>query len=380
MLRYPFDRANSLSPMPHLDLLRQNTLPRVLMPSGHPAHLAVRRADVQQALSDPRLSRRAMFTTPGGPRFTLADLDEPSLIGVDPPDHTRLRRLCAPAFRPPLIHALRAPVQRLADHLLRQPTDLHAEFSVPLVTHTVCDLLGVPRPDRAQLLDWAHQKLSLTGPPDEARAGHQALRDHFTSLTTEPNLAPGLLADLTQAHRTGHLSRRELTAVAVNLFVAGTTTTAAVLTNGLLCLLNRPAQYAALTPALVPQAVTEILRFDAAGDMSFPRLALVGLRIGATDVRAGEAVIPAHAYADRDPAVYPDPDVFDITRRPVPHLAFGYGPHYCVGARLAVLLLETALAAVVTRFPQLRLAVPARELGWRNGALTGGVGRLPVAW
>ncbi|QNP68707.1 cytochrome P450 [Streptomyces roseirectus] len=376
MLRYPFERADSLSPMPHLDLLRHDTLPRVLMPSGDPAHLALRHADVVQALSDGRLSRRAMFATPGGPRFTGADLDEPSLVGTDPPDHTRLRRLCAPAFRPDRIAALRTPVQQLTDRLLVQPTDLHADFAVPLVTHTVCDLLGVPHADRDQLLVWAHQKLALTGPPDEARAGHRALREHFTTLTPDA----GLLAGLAEAHRAGGLSGRERAAVAVNLFVAGATTTAAVLTNGLLCLLNHPAQYAALTPARVPGAVAEILRYDVAGDMGLPRLALAGLRIGATEVRAGEVVIPAHAYAGRDPAVHRDPDVFDIARRPVPGLAFGYGPHYCVGARLAVLLLETALTGVVARFPRLRLAVPARSLGWRNGTLTGGVGRLPVVY
>ncbi|GAB3109894.1 cytochrome P450 [Streptomyces calidiresistens] len=391
MLRYPFERENCLSPMPHPELPGRSRPTRVVMPSGHPAHLVTRYRDVARALADHRLSRRGMLVAPGGPRFTPADIDEPGLLGLDPPDHTRVRRLCAPAFRPGPVGARAPGIRALAHRLLdglrawADPVvDLHHGFSLPLATATTADLLGIPSDDHPALVRWARQKLSLTGlPPERARAGHLALRSHFEALALgSPTRRPraGMIALLAGAHAEGRIGRTELPAVLVNLFVAGHTTTSAVLTNGLLRLLVRPARWSALIdePALIGPAVAEILRHDVAGDMSLPRLATEDLRIGETTVRAGEAVIPAHAYANRDPEVFDRPDEFDITRRPARNLAFGHGPHHCIGSALAVLELEIALTAVTERFPRLRLAAPPGTLPWNNGSLTGGVTSLPV--
>lgn len=391
---YPFERENCLAPMPYAELLCRERMTQVTMPSGDHAHLAVRHADVVQALTDRRLSRRAMLTTPGGPRMSLADLDEPSLLGLDPPDHTRVRRLCAPALKPATVATLRTPVRARTDALLDAlatatgPVDLHSSLSMPLATGVLCDLLGVPEDRRAPLREWSRQKIALTSiPPQRARAGHRALRAHWNALLFEgprpgSRLLPGggLLRTLLDGHRAGHLSRPELLATAVNLFVAGHVTTAATLTNGLLQLLAHRDQWQALCRdhTLLDPAVHEILRYDTIADIGLPRLAMTDLHIGHTTIRTGEAVIPSHAHAGRDPRVFDAPDNFDITRTPGPHLAFGHGPHHCVGAPLALLELRTALTALTHRHPHLRLAEPPTALPFLNGTLIGGATRLPV--
>ncbi|MGY0466449.1 cytochrome P450 [Kitasatospora sp. cg17-2] len=394
-LPYPFDRAHCLSPMPHNGLLTLPGLARITLPSGDPAHLAVRHADVLRVLTDRRFSRRAMLTAPGGPRWTLADRDEPSLLGLDPPDHTRVRRLCAPAFRRDsvarLAPAVDGHVHRLLDAVLDagtgpEPVDLHRAFALPLAEAVVCDILGVSSAHRAPLVEWARHKLSLTSlPPQRARAGHEALRAHYDRLFFSPRTADalvpgGLLHRLRDAHAAGHLSRPELLATAVNLFVAGHATTAATLTNGVLALLNHPNQWQALRAdrTLLRPAVEEILRFDTIADVGLPRLAVADVTVAATTIRAGEAVVPSHAHAGRDPAVFVRPDDFDITRPPGPHLAFGHGPHRCIGADLALLELRTAIGALADRAPHLRLAEPATALPFLGGSLIGGVERLPV--
>ncbi|TDC61619.1 cytochrome P450, partial [Streptomyces hainanensis] len=314
LLAYPFEREHCLSPLPHTGLLDQERMALVTMPSGHPAHLAVRHSDVVRVLADRRFSRRAMLTAPGGPRMTRADLDEPSLLGLDPPDHTRVRRLCAPALRPGAVDALRPAlgtrVERLLDAVdargtANQVVDLHRAFSLPLATGVVCDLLGIPEERRAPLLLWSRQKLALTSlPPDRARAGHRALRAHWRRLLFDgpgpgsgPGPGEGLLRTLLRSHRDGDISRTELLATAVNLYVAGHATAAATLTNGLLHLLVHRDQWHALcrSPALIDGAVHEILRYDTIADAALPRLATADVRLGHTLVRAGEAVIPSHA-------------------------------------------------------------------------------------
>ncbi|MFE7510017.1 cytochrome P450 [Streptomyces sp. NPDC057540] len=394
-LPYPFDRAHCLSALPHTGLLTLPGLARVTLPSGDPAHLAVRHADVVRVLTDRRLSRRAMLTTPGGPRWTLADRDEPSLLGLDPPDHTRVRRLCAAAFRRDSVDGLAPSVGRHVHRLLkellragdgRRPVDLHNTFALPLAEAVLCDVLGVSSDHRASLAEWARRKLSLTSlPPGQARAGHEALRTHCAGLLFSPSgsdaLVPGGLLDrLRDAHVSGLLSRGELLATTVNLFVAGHATTAATLTNGVLALLNHPDQWQALRAdrSLLGPAVEEILRFDTIADVGLPRLAVADVAIGATTIRAGEAVVPSHAHADRDPAVFDRPDSFDITRAPGPHLAFGHGPHRCIGAGLALLELRTAIGALIDHAPALRLAEPAIALPFPGGSLIGGVTRLPL--
>lgn len=394
-LAYPFDRAHCLAPLPHTGLLTLPGLAHVTLPSGDPARLAVRHADVVRVLTDRRFSRRAMLTTPGGPRWTLADRDEPSLLGLDPPDHTRVRRLCAPAFRQAgvdgLSPAVQAHVHRLLNALLAAgagpgPVDLHTAFALPLADAVLREVLGVRGEHRAPLAAWARRKLSLTSlPPEQARAGHEALRAHCDALFFSPRAAEalvpgGLLHRLRDAHAAGALSRPELLATAVNLFVAGHATTAATLTNGVLALLNHPHQWRALRAdrTLLRPAVEEILRFDTIADVGLPRLAVADVTVGAATIRAGEAVVPSHAHAGRDPAVFARPDTFDITRPPGPHLAFGHGPHRCIGAGLALLELRTAIGALAAHAPALRLAEPATSLPFPGGSLIGGVTRLPV--
>ncbi|MEU8775539.1 cytochrome P450 [Streptomyces sp. NPDC048606] len=394
-LPYPFDRAHCLSPLPHTRLLSLPGLARVTLPSGDPARIAVRHADVVRVLTDRRFSRRAMHTTPGGPRWTLADRYEPSLLGLDPPDHTRVRRLCAPAFRRERVDGL-APsidghVHQLLDTFLAagsggEPVDLLAVLALPLAEAVLCDVLGVGPERRAPLAEWARRKLSLTSlPPRQARAGHDALLAHCGELLFSPRdgdaLVPGGLLDrLREAYDAGVLSRPELLATTVNLLVAGHATTAATLTNGLLALLNHPDQWQTLRDdrTLLGPAVEEILRFDTIADVGLPRLAVEDVSLGATMIKAGEAVVPSHAHAGRDPAVFDRPDAFDITRAPGPHLAFGHGPHRCIGAGLAVLELRTAIGALADHAPGLRLAEPATTLPFPGGSLIGGVSRLPL--
>lgn len=366
---------------------------RVVMPSGDSAVAVTRHADVRTVMADPRFSRD--LTYPGAPRLLSGESfsDDPDMmVNMDPPRHTRLRHLVAGAFTPRRVESWRPRVTEVTESLLDDlssrvpPTDFVAAFAWPLPVRIICDLLGVPHEDRDRFHVWSDAFLSTTALSPEAR---QAAYGEFTAyvarLVDERRRHPGtaLLDDLINARDEGDaLSESELVRMTLGLIVGGHETTVSFLTKGVLLLLRHPRQFELLVaePDRVPDAVEEILRYDVPTDSGLLRVATRDVRLGSGTVHKGEAVLPLLSAANRDADVFPEPDSFDITRPAGSHVAFGHGPHFCLGAHLARLELQVALTGLVRRLPGLRMAVPAEDLPWKSGVFVPAPETLPVTW
>jgi cytochrome P450 len=390
-LRFPFEHSRLFDPPPEWRRLREGCpVAHAELPTGDRAWLVTRYEDVRAVLNDPRLSRAAT-TRPEAPRLGPARPEPDSIMAMDPPDHTRLRRLLAPAFTGRQAERLRPRIARTAERLLDDmaeigpPVDLVEHLARPLPIITICELLGVPDRDRESFKEWTDAALTLaphaTGTVTAAR---QRLADYLRHLIAEKQQTPGddLLGTLIAARDEDRLRPAELVTVAATLITAGYHTVANSLANSVLGLLRHPEQLDPLRGAeeFPAAAVEELLRWTP-GPVSGGtiRIAAEELKIGSTVVRPGEAVIPSTASANRDADAFENPDALDLSRVANRHIAFGHGIHRCLGAPLARVELQVAFGALLRRFPGLRLAVPEEELTWGSGMLRG-VSRLPVAW
>ncbi|MFV2098347.1 MULTISPECIES: cytochrome P450 [unclassified Micromonospora] len=390
---YPFSAPDRL----HLDdtyrqLQQDRTLVRVQLPFGEPAWLATRHADVRFVLGDARFSRAASVGR-DEPRITPRQI-EGGILSMDPPEHTRLRRLVAKAFTARRVEQLRPQTRQFADELLTDmiadgpPADLVEHFATPLPVRVICELLGVPYADREHFHTWSEAVVSTTSlSPDQVRGYLENLHGYIAGLVEQRRRHPtdDLLGAMVQARDTdaSRLTEAELVQLAAGLLAAGHETTVTQIPNFVYVLLTQPDQFAALRadPALVPGAVEELTRYVPLGAASsFARYAAVDVEVGGVLVRAGEPVIGSLSAANRDPEVFTDPDRLDLTRTSNPHVGFGHGVHHCLGAQLARMELQVAVEAVVRRLPQLRLAVPEDQLVWKTGLLVRGLSAMPVTW
>ncbi|MGW7578557.1 cytochrome P450 family protein [Streptomyces sp. NPDC054765] len=375
---------------------------RITGADGHPAWLVTRYDDVRRALTDPRLSLDKKHAAPGGYRgFSLPPALDANLGNMDPPDHTRVRRLVVKAFTPGRVEALRAPVRKIADELLdamaeRGRADLIADYAGPLPITVICDLLGIPHRDRRDFLAWSDALITPDpSRPELMKEAIGAMLEFYTGLIAAKRAEPGddLLSDLI-AVRDGpaggegdgeggeRLTEDELTSLAFLLLFAGYENTVHLIGNAVLTLLDRPDQLRQLqrNPAELPDAVEEFLRYDGPSPVAIRRFPKEDLEIGGVRIAAGESVLLSIASANRDPARFPDPDTFERGRDVSGHLALGQGIHYCLGAALARMETVIALDALLGRFPELRLDVPRAELRHRRALRTRGLISLPVAW
>ncbi|MET7992757.1 cytochrome P450 [Amycolatopsis sp. NPDC005232] len=311
-----------------------------------------------------------------------------SMIYRDPPDHTRLRRLVNRAFTPRAVDRLRPRLSAVIDELIGafapgRPVDLVAEFAVPLTTFAICELLGIPQDDRGVFWGWAQAI-------NDAEAGdgyYEALAEaveYFTALIERKraNPAADLLSELIAVSDEDgdRLSADELVATSLLLLIAGHDTSVHLIANAVLCLLTSPDQLAALRadPSLVDNVVEEVLRYESPVNILPTRFAGSAIELAGGTIPEGETVLLSVLSANRDESVFPDPDRFDITRSAAGHLAFGHGIHYCPGAPLARMEGSLAVAALITRFPHLRLAIAPDELRWRDSTLMHGPESLLV--
>jgi pentalenolactone synthase len=386
----PFPRDDVLEVAPLLAQLREQApVVPVRTPAGDVAWLVTRYAEARTLFTDPRLGR-SHPDPENAPRISGA-----ALLGgpmgsaeTEASDAAVLRTLLAPAFAPRRMAALRAHVADLVGDLLDRlaeagpPADLHEALSFPLPVLVICELLGVPYADREQFRGWSRALGDLT----DRAASEQALGalvGYVTGLVADKRRHPAedLLSDLVPAGG-GLLSDDQAAMIGTILLFAGHETTVARIDIGALLLAAHPDQAEALRrdPALVPRAVEEILRVAAPAGAGVPRYANADVEIAGVTIRRGDAVLLTPAAANHDPAAFPDPDGFRIDRPPRPHLAFGHGPHFCIGAGLARLELQEVFTALPARFPGLRPTVPPAELGLRDDLLTGGLVALPVTW
>ncbi|MFE9684997.1 cytochrome P450 [Streptomyces sp. NPDC002701] len=395
-------------PYPAYAWLREHApVHRATLPSGVEAWLVTRYADARQALADTRLSKNpAHHDEPahakgktGIPGERKAELMT-HLLNIDPPDHTRLRRLVSKAFTPRRVAEFAPRVQELADGLLdafaeKGEADLIHEFAFPLPIYAICDLLGVPREDQDDFRDWAGMMIRHGGGPRGGVArsvkkmrGYLAELIHRKreELTDVPAPGEDLISGLIRSSDHGeHLTENEAAAMAFILLFAGFETTVNLIGNGTYALLTHPGQrqrlqdsLAAGRPDLLETGLEELLRYDGPVELATWRFATEHLSVGGQDIAPGDPVLVVLAAADRDPDRFGDPDTLDLSRRDNPHLGYGHGIHYCLGAPLARLEGRTALTTLLTRLPDLRLAADSADLRWRGGLIMRGLRTLPV--
>ncbi|MFF4594496.1 cytochrome P450 [Amycolatopsis sp. NPDC001319] len=389
---YPFDMQEiSVSELYHT-LQREEPMSRVQMPFGEPAWLATKYADVKLVMTDQRFSRE-LAQGLDQPRMRRQQMGD-GIMGMDPPDHSRLRRLVSKAFTARRLEQMREGVQTLVNDLLDgmvargDSADVVEELARPLPVTVICDLLGVPQEDHEIFREWTQALVSdATAKGDVLDVYGDQLDSYVAGLVAQRREEPtdDLLGALVYARDAGDkLTENELISIAgAGLLTGGVETVSTALPSFLFTLLTQPELLAQLRadPELMPTAVEELLRFVPINTAAmFARYATEDVRFGDVVVRAGDPVLPALHAANRDPEVFANPDTVDLTRSPNPHVAFGHGPHHCIGAQLARLELQEALKAILARFPELRLADGREGVKWEYGVIVRGPSLLRIAW
>jgi cytochrome P450 len=393
----PMSPAVIADPYPHYHRLRETD---PVHRSALGFFVASRHADVAHILRDKRFGKD--FVGRMTRRFGPQVMEEPVyrsmshwMLQLDPPDHTRLRGLVVKAFTARRVEDMRPRIQAIVDAALDRVApqghmDLIADFAFRLPVIVICDMLGIPEEQHELFFLGGRTGGRLLDPVplsraeiDDANAGNLASAEYFRGLFELRRRQPGddLTSQLVQAEEAGaKLTNEELTANIILLFGAGHETTVNLIGNGLLALHRNPEQLERLReePALTPNAIEELLRYDSSVQLT-GRTALEDVEVGGVAVPKGESVLCLLGAANRDPAVYPDPDRLDITRPNIRPLSFGGGIHFCLGAQLARIEGEVAIATLLRRFPRLRLD-DAEHPDWRQTFVLRGLNRLPASW
>lgn len=305
-----------------------------------------------------------------------------NMLGRDEPEHRRLRSLVEQAFLRHSVERMRGRIEMLADRFLDEAAgqagpgngvDLVTHFARPFPLAVICELLGLPEADRPRFTRWGGRLSAMASPWGLLRAVSgirkldQYLRRQTRILRRERRA--GLLSALVEAEEAGEkLSEDELVAMAFLLLMAGHETTVHLISGGVLALLQCPDERRRLVEdwSRIGTAVEEVLRYVSPVELTKPRYASRDVTWHGQAIRRGENVLGVLAAANRDPARFVQPDRFDITREPNPHLSFGTGIHVCLGLKLARAEAQIALQKLFTRFPDLKLAVPGDEVQWRG--------------
>jgi cytochrome P450 len=342
-----------------------------------------RYSDVAAALREPTFSSAQALESRGlGPSMLLSD----------PPEHTRLRSAVSKAFTPQFVQGLEPMVTATVATLLddaetKGGIELISEFAHPLPVTVIADLLGVPVADRGRFLEWADTLAYAVEPIvpedvlEQVRSARDAFARYLASIAAERKRAPreDLISGLVSAeeHNDG-LTEDDLLGLCTLLLVAGHLTTTSLIGAGVLALLQNPLQLERLRaePALIEPAVEELLRFTSPTQF-IGRRAVEDTEVGGKAIQAGQFAVAMVGAANRDPDVFSDPEQLDLARQPNPHLAFGRGPHFCLGAPLARLEAQIAIRTLVERFPNLRLS---GEPKLRSTIVLRGLQRLPLAF
>jgi cytochrome P450 len=365
-----------------------------VLPSGHEAWLVSRYDDVRTVLADQRFSRYLLY--PGAPCLIEPgdfSTGERSILNLDPPDHTRIRRLVSKAFTPRRIEGLRGRIEEITAGLLdqmsakRPPVDLIEEFAFPLPTAVICELLGVPFADRERFRAWSSVIVTpMQHGMDEVAAAQREGNADMLELIESKRDKPedDLLSGLIQARDDDdRLTEPELIDLATQMLLAGHETTVSLIGTGIVLLMRHPDQLAALRadPSLLGPAIEEILRYESPADTSLLRVALEDIEIAGVAIRKGEAVMAVTGSGNFDENEFANPASFDITRTHNPHLGFGHGIHFCIGAPLARLEARVAVHGLLGRFQRLIVEHdPGRPHGGLQpfGQIAYGTRRLPV--
>jgi cytochrome P450 len=380
----PFDPPAEL-----LEAREHGPISHFTYPGGKPGWVVTGYDLVRAVLADQRFSSRRELML--HPTIDYGDIEIPpappgEFLLMDEPQHSRYRKPLVGKFTVRRMRLLAERVEQItAEHLdamaaAGPPVDLVPAFAKPIPAIMICELLGVPYADRGAFQENVGRFMDGETSDEDVMTAYTAVQQYLADLVVAKRADPtdDLLSDLTDTD----LTDEELRGMSLLLLAAGLDTTANMLALGTFALLQNPAQLAALRgdPALVDGAVEELLRYLSVAK-TFWRTALEDVELGGRTIRAGERLILSYSTANRDPERFADPHALDLKRNVSGHLAFGHGIHQCLGQQLARVELRVAFPALVARFPTLRLAVPAEEVGLRpETADIYGVKSLPVAW
>jgi cytochrome P450 len=371
---------------------------QVRLADGHPAWVVLGYDAARQTLNDPAISKDMLAALQANGDVVAEGLPGPEfsrhMLNIDPPGHTRLRRLVSRAFTPGRIAALEPAIRAIATSLLDElgagdpgaTVDLIEGYAYPLPFAVIGELLGIPAPDRPRLHAWF--QVLLTGwsgdPPPGAVMASDGIIAYLRELAAakRQNPARDLVSVLAAAAEDDALTTQELLSSLFQLVVAGHDTTASLIGSGVVALLDHPGQLEALLadPGQLPAAIDELIRFTAPVPHATFRVTAEPVTVGGAEIPAHEQVLVCLGSANRDPGRFPAPDVLDIGRRDGPNLGFGHGIHYCLGAPLARLEARVAFEELLGRYPGLRLAVDRDALAWAHGdgLVLRGLVSLPV--
>ncbi|GAB2959622.1 cytochrome P450 [Nonomuraea fastidiosa] len=387
-------RRVAFDPAPELAALRDKEgIKKITTAFGSEAWLVTRHADVREVLGDAetfKVAPQTIARLPGAPPMTeeqLAKVRAGNLLGVDPPEHTRLRRMLTPEFTIRRMQRLEPRIKRIVDEHLDaieaagSPADLVPSFALPIPSLVICELLGVPYADRDEFQQRTNRMLDMTVPGEERMRLQFEQRAYMESLVARIQADPGeeLLGMLVREHG-DDLTTDELIGIGGLLLFAGHETTSNMLSLGTLALLRHPEQLELLRrePERIDATVEELLRYLSIVNSGTTKVATRDTEVGGQRIAEGDLVLCSLPTANRDPSFLPDADTFDLRRGAPGHLAFGHGVHHCLGAPLARMELRIAFPALLDRFPGLRLT--DNEPQFRTFSIVYGLASLEVAW
>jgi len=381
-----FEGAFWNDPYPAYAALRDDAPVRQVQMSGGPGWMISRYADVRAALADQRLSKDWRWTLPEDQRAAAPESPLPMMILMDPPGHTRLRKLVSRSFTLRRMEALRPRVREIAARLLDElpadgRVDIMAQYAFLLPVFVMCELLGVPPEDRDDFAAWSNVMIDEST-QDQSMAASAKLAEYLSGLIQQKRrqrddaLISALIEEVDDGDR---FSEQELVGMAMILLIAGHETTVNLVGNGLLALLTHPDQLALLRakPELMASAVEEFLRWDSPVHTAPVRFAAEDVEYAGVTIPAGSVVSLSLAAANRDDR-FDDAAELRVDRDASGHVAFGHGLHHCLGAQLARIEGQEAIGLLIERRPELALAVDADELLYRRSTLIRGLKELPV--
>ncbi|KAF6261839.1 cytochrome P450, nitric oxide reductase [Scenedesmus sp. NREL 46B-D3] len=397
---FPFMRpAADQPPAEYAKLRSKCPVSKARLFDGSDVWLITKLKDVLEVLQDNRFSK--VRTHRGFPELVpgakaAIQGREPTFVDMDPPEHTRFRSMFESGFTKQHVDALKPSIEQHVTELIDGMTmqrsesgpdavDLHEHFSLPLAFKVIYQLLGIPFEDYHMLSSNVAVRASGSSNARDAAAAQEQLTRHMAGLVSQKEQQPSkdLISEVVQSQlKPGKITREQLVAHAFLLLVAGNATVASMVDLGVISLLRHPKQLDAVMkdPSSWPSAVAEICRYHTASSYALRRVALQDVHVGGQIIKCGEGILALNQSANRDEDAFTDPDRFDITRKPNPHVAYGYGTHVCPGEYLSNVQLELALSALFTRLPELRLAVAESQLQWSSPDRDVGVAALPVTW
>jgi cytochrome P450 len=396
LLRYPIVHHDDLTiDNAYRDLQLRGAF-KARLPFGEPIWIATRYEDVKTVYGDRRFGKAVGYGRDTPRMHELAHGSDPSrLDNMDPPDHTRVRKLASGAFAPAQIRSMRGWIEgltaRLLDDIARQGpgADYMAMFAWRLPLQVITGILGAPEEAIPQLRSWVDTMTAVAGELEDRMAAYTSIRAYISTLIAERREATtdDLLCVLVQARDDDdRLTEEELVNLSTTLFLGGFETTAAQLGSTVWTLMAHRDLWRDLLddPELVPNALEELWRWIPSFRHGSPmiRWATEDIELsGGVTVPAGDPVLPEHQIANRDETVFDRGWELDFHRRePAPHLSLSYGPHRCMGARLAHLEVEVALRAVLDRFPKLQLAIAPEDVAWSRQTFLRSAEELPITW